>query len=67
MRKRRTSLYLMGSVVAAAGLALGTMPMFRPLTPMLVAKGIVLVGALILAVGRFGSDALLRRILPSRR
>lgn len=67
LRKRRTSFYLVGSAIAVAGMMLGTMPMFRELTPMLVARGVALVGAMILAVGRFGSDAFLRRILPARR
>ena len=67
LRKRRTTFYLVGSAIAAAGLMLGTMPMFREMTPMLVARSIVAVGALLLAVGRFSSDAFLRRILPARR
>ena len=67
LRKRRTIFYLVGSAVAAAGLTLGTMPMFREMTPLLVAKSIAAVGAMILAVGRFSSDAFLRRILPARR
>jgi uncharacterized membrane protein len=65
-RKRRYTIYLVGSAVAAAGITLGTMPMFRELTPILVAKGIALVGAMILAVGRFAPDSFLRRILPTR-
>lgn len=66
-RKRRHQFYLIGSAVAAAGITLGTMPMFREMTPILVAKAIALVGAMILAVGRFASDSFLRRILPERR
>ena len=66
-RKRRYTFYLVGSAVAAAGITLGTMPMFREMTPILVAKGIALVGAMILAVGRFAPDSFLRRILPAQR
>ncbi len=53
--------------MAAAGITLGTMPLFREMTPILVAKGIALAGAMILAVGRFAPDSFLRRILPARR
>jgi hypothetical protein len=67
LRKRRTSFYLVGSAIAAAGMMLGTMPMFREMTPMLVARCVALAGAIVLAVGRFASDAFLRRILPARR
>lgn len=66
-RKRRNALYLVGSAVAAAGITLGTMPLFREMTPILVAKGLALAGAVILAVGRFAPDSFLRRILPERR
>ncbi len=38
-RKRRYTFYLVGSAVAAAGITLGTMPVFREMTPILVAKG----------------------------
>ena len=66
-RKRRYSFYLVGSAFAAAGIALGTMPVFTAHTPILVAKGCALVGALILAVGRFAPDPVLRRIPPALR
>jgi hypothetical protein len=66
-RKRRNALYLVGTAVAAAGITLGTMPLFREMTPILVAKGLALAGAMILAVGRFAPDSFLRRILPARR
>ncbi len=63
-RKRRYSFYLVGSAFAAAGITLGTMPVFTAATPVLVAKGCALVGALILAVGRFAPDHVLRRRAP---
>ena len=66
-RKRRTTLYVIGSAVGAAGLTMGTMPVFTAMTPMAVAKGCALVGAIILATGRFAPDHILRKILPVRR
>jgi hypothetical protein len=64
-RNRRYMLYLIGSAFAAAGIAMGTMPLFKEMTPILVAKGCALVGALILAIGRFVPDHLLRRFPPA--
>lgn len=66
-RKRRTTVYVVGSAFAAAGLTMGTMPFFAELTPILVAKGCAAVGAAILAFGRFAPDHLLKRIIPKRR
>jgi hypothetical protein len=66
-RKRRTTLYVIGSAVGAAGLTMGTMPAFAAVTPIAVAKGCAIVGALILAAGRFAPDHVLRKILPARR
>ena len=65
-RKRRYAIYLVGSAFAAAGITLGTMPVFTATTPILVSKGCALTGALILAVGRFLPDRLLLRIPPAR-
>jgi len=66
-RKRRSTIYLIGSAFAAAGLTMGTMPLFAQHTPMSVAKGCALLGALILAVGRFTPDHILLRLFPARR
>jgi hypothetical protein len=66
-RKRRNTLYLVGSAFAAAGITMGTMPMFAEHTPILMAKGCALLGALILSVGRFAPDHFLRRLFPARR
>jgi hypothetical protein len=66
-RKRRNTIYLVGSAFAAAGLTMGTMPLFAQHTPVVVAKGCALLGALILAVGRFAPDHFLRRLFPARR
>ena len=66
-RKRRNTLYLVGSAFAAAGITMGTMPLFAQHTPILMAKGFALFGALILAVGRFAPDHVLRRLFPARR
>jgi uncharacterized membrane protein len=59
-------MYVVGSAVAAAGIVMGTMPVFTAMTPILVAKVCAAVGAVILAVGRFAPDHLLKRILPGR-
>jgi hypothetical protein len=66
-RKRRVALYVTGSAFAAAGITAGTMPLLIAFTPVLVAKGVALLGAMILAVGRFSPDHLLRRIPPALR
>lgn len=63
-RRRRHRLYLIGTAVAMAGIAMGTMPLFAEHTPIVVSKGCAAVGAMILAVGRFASDHFLRRWLP---
>jgi hypothetical protein len=60
-------MYVIGSAFAAAGITMGTMPFFAVLTPILVAKGCAAFGALILAVGRFAPDHVLKRILPWQR
>jgi hypothetical protein len=62
-RRRRHRLYLVGTAVAMAGIAMGTMPLFVERTPILVAKSCAVVGAVILAIGRFAPDHFLRRLL----
>jgi hypothetical protein len=66
-RKRRHAFYVAGSAIAAAGIMTGTMPLFVAFTPILVAKGLALFGAMILAVGRFSPDHVLRRFPPALR
>jgi hypothetical protein len=65
-RRVRYRFYLVGSAVAAAGITMGTMPLFAQATPVLVAKGCALTGAAILAVGRFSSTGFLRRLVRTR-
>jgi hypothetical protein len=67
VRKLRYGVYIVGSAVAAAGITMGSMPFFAQHTPILVAKAFALVGALILAVGRFAPDNVLRRLPGARR
>jgi uncharacterized membrane protein len=66
-RKRRHAFYLVGSAFAAAGITMGTMPVFVAVTPTLAAKGCALFGALILATGRFAPDHILRKLWSPRR
>jgi hypothetical protein len=60
-RKGRYALYVLGGFFAALGIVLELVPFFASWVPVRVAKGTVLVGAIILSVGRFGSDTLVRR------
>lgn len=60
-RKGRYSLYLIGGFFAALGMALELVPLLAQFTPNRVARGCVLLGAGILAVGRFTPDRLVRR------
>ena len=62
-RRRRHRLYAVGTAVALSGMTLGTMPVFAERTPILVAKSIAMIGAVILAIGRFAPDHFLRRLL----
>ncbi len=63
-RRRRHRLYLIGTAVAVAGIIMGSMPLFAEHTPIYVSKGCAAIGAVILAIGRFGSDHFLRRWFP---
>lgn len=67
VRKLRYGFYIVGSAVAAAGITMGSMPFFAQHTPIVVAKAFALVGALILAIGRFAPDNFLRRLPGARR
>jgi hypothetical protein len=60
-RRARHSLYLVGGFFAALGIALELVPALAALTPAIAAKSCVLLGALILAVGRFASDRFVAR------
>jgi hypothetical protein len=66
IRKLRYRFYVVGSAFAVAGMTMGTMPVFTQRTPILVAKGCALFGALILAVGRFTPDHVLARVVSRR-
>jgi hypothetical protein len=66
VRKLRYRFYLVGSAFAAAGITMGTMPAFTQLTPLFVARGCALLGALILAVGRFTPDHVFTRVVTRR-
>jgi hypothetical protein len=63
-RRRRYRLYLIGTAVAVAGVTMGTMPLFAERTPIFVSKGCAALGAVILAIGRFAPDHVLRRWMP---
>jgi hypothetical protein len=60
-RKGRYALYLVGAVFAALGMALELVPLFAEFTPNWMARGCVLLGAAILAMGRFAPDRIVRR------
>ena len=60
-RKGRYALYLLGGFFAALGIALEMVPVFASVTPVRVAKGCALLGAVVLAVGRFSPDGFVRR------
>ena len=60
-RKGRYALYLLGGLFAALGIALELVPVLASFTPNRVARGCALVGAIILAVGRFSPDRIVRR------
>jgi hypothetical protein len=61
VRKGRYTLYLLGGLFVALGIALEMVPAFASVTPVRVAKGCALLGAVILAVGRFSPDGIARR------
>ena len=59
-RKGRYALYLLGGLFGALGIALEVVPLLATFTPSRVARGCALIGAIILAVGRFSPDRLVR-------
>jgi hypothetical protein len=60
-RRARYFLYLLGGVFVALGFALEMVPVMAAVVPDLAGRVSAGIGALILAVGRFGSDRLVRR------
>jgi hypothetical protein len=60
-RRARYFLYLLGGVFVALGFALEMVPAMAAVAPELAGRVSAGVGALILSVGRFGSDRLVRR------
>jgi hypothetical protein len=60
-RKGRYALYLLGGFFGALGIALEMVPLFASVTPVRLAKGCALLGAVILAVGRFSPGRIARR------
>ncbi len=66
-RRGRYALYLLGGCFAALGIALEMVPVFASVTPVRVAKGCALLGAVILAVGRFSPDGFVRRFANQRK
>jgi hypothetical protein len=60
-RRARYFLYLLGGVFVALGFALEQVPAMAAVAPDLAGRVSAGIGALILALGRFGSDRLVRR------
>lgn len=60
-RKGRYAIYVLGGFFGALGIALEMVPLFASVTPVRVAKGCALLGAVILAVGRFAPNHFVRR------
>jgi hypothetical protein len=60
-RRARYFLYLLGGVFVALGFSLEMVPAMAAVAPELAGRVCAGVGALILALGRFGSDRLVRR------
>jgi len=60
-RRARYFLYLLGGVFVALGFSLEMVPAMAAVAPELAGRVCAGIGALILALGRFGSDRLVRR------
>jgi len=60
-RRARYFLYLLGGVFVALGFALERVPAMAAVAPELAGRVSAGIGAVILSVGRFGSDRLVRR------
>jgi hypothetical protein len=60
-RRARYFLYLLGGVFVALGFSLEMVPAFAAIAPSLAGRVSAGIGALILSVGRFGSDRVVLR------
>jgi len=60
-RRARYFLYVLGGVFVGLGFALDLIPALAEVAPQLAGRLCAGIGAIILAVGRFGSDTLVRR------
>jgi hypothetical protein len=60
-RRARYFLYLLGGVFVALGFALEAVPAIAAVAPDLAGRVSAGIGAVILSVGRFGSNRLVRR------
>jgi len=60
-RRARYFLYLLGGVFVALGFALETVPAMAAVAPELAGRVCAGIGALILGMGRFGSDRFVLR------
>ena len=60
-RRARYFLYLVGGVFVALGFSLETVPALAALVPELAGRICAGIGALVLSVGRFAPDAVVRR------
>ena len=61
-RRARYFLYALGGVFVALGFALDMVPTLASAAPPIAARACALIGAVILAIGRFGSDRLVSRV-----
>jgi len=60
-RRARYFLYLLGGVFVALGFSLEMVPALAAVSPLLAGRVCAGVGAVILSVGRFGTDRFVRR------
>jgi hypothetical protein len=60
-RRARYFLYLLGGVFVALGFSLEMVPVFAAIAPSLGGRVCAGIGAVVLGVGRFGSDRLVTR------
>ena len=60
-RRARYFIYIVGGIFVALGFSLEMVPAFAAHAPGLAGRVCAGVGALILSVGRFGSDRIVRR------
>ncbi len=60
-RRARYFLYAIGGAFVALGFALESVPSLAAVTPWYAGRASAFVGAVILSIGRFGSDRFVRR------